>query len=85
MCPLMSRPTFSNQLRKRHVASNLSDRVSRAWPAVSPSESARYAHIDHPRTTTELWEIPVFSPADGALILHMITYHYFFGAIIFPS
>ena len=25
------------------------------------------------RITTELWEIPVFSPADGALILHMIT------------
>ena len=23
--------------------------------------------------TTELWEIPVFSPTDGALILHMIT------------
>ena len=28
---------------------------------------------DLSRITTELWEIPVFSPADGALILHMIT------------
>ena len=28
---------------------------------------------DLSRITTELWEIPVFSPADCALILHMIT------------
>ena len=39
---------------------------------------------DLSRITTELWEIPVFSPADGALILHMITQHYFFDVIFFP-
>ena len=31
MFHLMWHPTFSNQLRKRHIASNLSDRVSRAF------------------------------------------------------
>ena len=28
---------------------------------------------DLSRIRAELWEIPVFSPADGALILHMIS------------
>ena len=32
---------------------------------------------DLSRITTEMWEIPAFSLADGALILHMITQHYF--------
>ena len=40
---------------------------------------------DLSRITTELWEIPIFSPADGALILNMLTEHYFFGVIFFPS
>ena len=40
---------------------------------------------DLSRVTTELWEIPVFSPADGALIF---TYDYMallFGVMFFPS
>ena len=32
--------------------------------------------------TTELWEISVFYPADGAMIVHMIKQHYFSGVII---
>ena len=32
----MSHPTFSNQLRKGHVASNLLDRVSRALETIPP-------------------------------------------------
>ena len=39
---------------------------------ISPSDSARYAHTDLSSSTTELWETSVFSPADGAIILHMI-------------
>ena len=41
-------------------------------------------HTNLLRITTELWEIPVFSPADGALIWQMITKHYIFGVIFFP-
>ena len=40
--------------------------------AISPADITHYAHTDLPRDTTELWEMPVFSPADGAVILHMI-------------
>ena len=36
---------------------------------LSPSDSAHYAHTDLSCITTELWEIPVFSPADGAIII----------------
>ena len=37
--------------------------------AILPSDSA---HADLSCNTTELWEIPVFSPSNGAIILHTI-------------
>ena len=48
---------------------------------ISLSDSAHYVHTNLLRTciTTELWEIPIFSPAYGAMILHMIRLHYFIG------
>ena len=44
----------------------------RAHGPYSPSDNTQYAHTDLSRITTELWEIPVFSPADGAILLHVI-------------
>ena len=40
---------------------------------ISGPPSVHYAHTTD--LTTELWEIPIFSPADGALILYMIKKH----------
>ena len=46
--------------------------------------SDEYTHTELWRITAELWEIPVVSPAVGAIILHMIRYNYFFGVTVFP-
>ena len=35
---------------------------------ISPFDSTHYAHTDHSRITTESWEIPFFSSANGAII-----------------
>ena len=43
-----------------------------ANPLNVSSDSAHYAHTDLSCITTELCEIPVLSPVDGAVILHMI-------------
>ena len=48
------------------------------------SDSAHYTHTDLSRITTERWELH-FSLADGAIILHMIQKHNFFGVIFFPG
>ena len=40
--------------------------------SILPSDSAHYAHTDLSYIITEMWDIPVFSLADGAIILHMI-------------
>ena len=37
---------------------------------ILPSDNAHYAHTDLSRITMELREIAVFSPEDGAIILH---------------
>ena len=38
------------------------------FDAISSSDSAHYAHTDLLHITTELWEMLVFSPANGAII-----------------
>ena len=42
------------------------------WVTILPSDSAHYAHIDLSFISSELWEIPVFSPADGTIIFLML-------------
>ena len=49
--------------------------------AIFPFDGAHYALTDLSRITMELWEIPVFSLADGAIIDQIAL---LFGTIIFP-
>ena len=67
------------ECQDHHVYCDVIDGVQGEYLlTMSPSDSADYGHTDHSDTTTELWELPVFLPADGIIILHiMIKYHYF--------